>query len=79
MAHALEHYARLGLEWAHLGAGAGAALSEADGLSRFKAGWASETRTAYLCGRVFDRRRYTDLAGAAPTTYFPAYRAGEES
>jgi hypothetical protein len=51
-----------------------------DGLSRFKRGWATGTRTAYLCGRVLDRREYERMvraAGAGTTAYFPAYRTGE--
>ena len=44
---------------------------------RFKRGWATGTRTAHFCGRVLDPERYAQLAGAAATSYFPAYRAGE--
>ena len=29
-----------------------------DGLTRFKSGWATGTRTAYLCGRIMDRHQY---------------------
>jgi hypothetical protein len=64
----------------NLGAGAGAKGDRADGLTRFKRGWATGVRTAWLCGRILDRDRYAALAaaaGAAPTSYFPAYRAGE--
>jgi Acetyltransferase (GNAT) domain len=73
---ALYHFAGKGLEWATLGAGAGLGEGDDDGLTRFKAGWASGTRPVYLCGRVLDRRRYDDLAaerGGDPA-YFPAYR-----
>ena len=65
--------------WASLGAGAGLRPDPDDGLARFKAGWATGTRTAWLCGRVLDRARHEALVGAtrAPATgYFPAYRAG---
>lgn len=70
------------LRWLSLGAGAGAHNAGQDGLSRFKQGWATDTRVAYLCGRVFDHARYDALAHAAPTVpgasgYFPAYRRGE--
>jgi hypothetical protein len=78
---AIEHFAGAGLRWLDLGAGAGlgGVDPQADGLSRFKRGWSTGTRTAYLCGRIFDRRRYDALAlGVSPATrYFPAYRAGE--
>lgn len=79
--HALSHFADAGLAWLSFGAGAGLAGDAEDGLSRFKRGWSTETRTAYFCGRVFDRRRYEELSRArgiaADTRYFPAYRTGE--
>lgn len=76
---ALEHFAAKGLHYANLGAGAGLNIDGADGLTRFKSGWATTTRTAYLCGRIFDRPRYDELAharGATGRDYFPAYRKG---
>lgn len=79
--HALAHFADAGLGWLSLGAGAGLGGGGEDGLSRFKRGWSTGTRTAYFCGRVFDRRRYDELTrarGLSPASpYFPAYRAGE--
>ncbi len=64
--------------WINLGAGN---LGNPDGgLSRFKRGWATGTRTAFLCGRVLQPDRYAELVRAAAinsTGYFPAYRAGE--
>ncbi len=77
---ALEYFAGAGLRWLDLGAGAGLKDKAADGLSRFKRGWATGTRTAYLCGRIFDAARYAELTSArrgAATDYFPAYRNGE--
>jgi hypothetical protein len=77
--HAIEHFTRSGLRWLNLGGGAGAGGGQS-GLTRFKLGWSSDTRTAYFCGRVLDRRRYEELAaakGASPSGYFPAYRLGE--
>ena len=78
---AIELFARRGLRWLNLGGAAGAGPGEASGLERFKRGWATETRTAYFCGRVFDRRRYDEIVrarGVPPeTAYFPAYRLGE--
>jgi hypothetical protein len=65
---------------ADLGAAAGSAASPQDGLSHFKRGWATETRTAHFCGRIFDQAAYaelTELATAGPTSYIPSYRAGE--
>ena len=77
-ATALEHFAREGLAWLSLGAGAGLGDGEGDGLDRFKEGWSTGTRTAYLCGRILSPSRYEELSrGVADTSYFPAYRAGE--
>lgn len=76
----LEHFARQGLAWLSLGAGAGASGDGSDGLTRFKQGWATDTRTVFLCGRVFDPGAYAALSRAAGTdgsAYFPAYRRGE--
>lgn len=72
-------YFRGRLRWMNLGAGAGTRKNAEDGLTRFKRGWASGTRTAYFCGRVLNRRQYERiLAGRQPQSdYFPAYRAGE--
>lgn len=76
---AIEHFAGK-VRWLALGAGAGARGDPNDGLSRFKHGWATGTRTAYLCGRVFSPERYAEAVaarGIAATDYFPAYRQGE--
>ena len=66
---------------AALDLGAGAGIGEdSSGLSRFKKGWSTGTRTAYFCGRIFDPDGYTELtrsSGLPQTNYFPAYRAGE--
>lgn len=78
--HAIEYFRTSGLKWLGLGAGAGIEASAMDGLSRFKHGWSTGTRTAYFCGRIFNRRRYSELVeakGTAGTNYFPAYRKGE--
>jgi hypothetical protein len=77
---AIEHFAAKGLQWLDLGAGAGAANDGTDGLTRFKRGWTNATRMAYLCGRIFDRAQYCQLAeakGVKDSNYFPAYRKGE--
>ena|SRR5690242_16362113 len=75
--HALRYFATAGLEWLDLGGAPGLASDGRDGLSRFKRGWSTGTRPAYLCGRIFDRTRYRDLVVASPAadpSYFPAYR-----
>jgi hypothetical protein len=74
VAAALEHFAGSALTWACLGAGAGHTADPTDGLSRFKAGWSTTTRTAHICGRILDPDRYRELGGE-PTAFFPAYRA----
>jgi hypothetical protein len=79
---ALRHFAGRGFEHLSLGAGAGLRGDSADGLSRFKAGWANGSRMAYLCGRIFDRTRYDGIVaatGIGKSDYFPAYRTGEFS
>ncbi len=80
-ATAFERLAQDGVRTASLGAGAGIEADPTDGLSRFKRGWASGMRTAWLCGRILRRDRYAQLAATAPeprAAYFPAYRAGEQ-
>jgi hypothetical protein len=65
------------VRWLALGAASGQ-TGQDDGLSWFKRGWATATRTAYFCGRVLDRKRYETLARhGVRTDYFPAYRAHE--
>ena len=76
---ALEYFSSQGLKWLNLGAGAGLAGAN-DGLTRFKRGWATGTRTAYFCGRIFDQSKYDEAVRArniTATDYFPAYRKGE--
>jgi Acetyltransferase (GNAT) domain len=68
------------VRWIDWGAGAGVNTSGQDGLARFKRGWANTTRTAHLCGRIFDRARYKEISrakGIVDTHYFPSYRKGE--
>ncbi|HEX5810366.1 MAG TPA: GNAT family N-acetyltransferase [Anaerolineales bacterium] len=77
---ALDYFSEQGLRWLSLGAGAGAYSDGSDGLTRFKRGWSTGTRTAYFCGRIFDREKYQQilsLRGLERTGYFPAYRSGE--
>jgi hypothetical protein len=66
--------------WLNFGGGSGLSENASDGLTMFKKGWASETRTAFLCGRIFDREKYRRLLLArspADDSFFPGYRAGE--
>jgi hypothetical protein len=76
---ALGHF-RGRVRWLALGAGAGVTNDGRDGLTRFKRGWATGTRTVYFCGRVLDRMAYEALtAGRAVDSahgigFFPAYR-----
>jgi hypothetical protein len=77
---ALQYFSSTPVRRLELGAGSGTKESEDDGLSRFKRGWATSTRTAYFGGRIVNRSAYRRLAeqrNTAGSNYFPAYRAGE--
>ena len=74
---ALDLFARSGLTALALGGSSGLE-GETDGLSQFKRGWATSTRTAYLCGRICDHKRNAELLEkyrCESSTFFPAYRA----
>ena len=61
-------------------AGAGVEANSTDGLSRFKKGWSTGTRTVYFCGRIFNHTKYSEIVrakGISVSNYFPAYRRGE--
>jgi hypothetical protein len=78
--YALRYFSEAGHQWLDLGGAPGLGDDSSGGLSRFKRGWATGTRVAYLCGRIFDRAMYASLvatASDADTSYFPAYRDGE--
>lgn len=78
--YGIEYFAEAGLSWLNLGAGAGVRNDANDGLSRFKDGWSTGTRTAYFCGRIFNDAKYSEIVEAknvGATDYFPAYRVGE--
>lgn len=70
-------YFRHSVAWINLGGTPGGN----EGLADFKRGFASGTRSSWLCGRIFDRAacdRITAARGIAPdTAYFPPYRTGE--
>lgn len=76
----IEYCRERGLRWLSIGAGAGLGGDSEDGLTRYKRGWSTGSRTVYFCGRIFDRVTYDQLiqtSGTQDTDYFPAYRAGE--
>jgi hypothetical protein len=79
-AYAIDFFADMELGWLNLGAGAGVGGDGTDGLTRFKRGWSTGARTAYFCGRIFDRGKYAEITrakGISETNYFPMYRKGE--
>ena len=78
--YALEYFAALGVKWLNLGAGAGIKGYGEDGLSTFKRGWATGSKTAFFCGRIFNHKRYGETIekkSILSADYFPAYRKGE--
>jgi hypothetical protein len=77
-AFALEYF-KGALRWLDLGAGAGVQRSKS-GLTQFKAGWATETKPVYFCGRILNPCVYEELRSRTANwdgAYFPAYRQGE--
>ncbi|WP_111414178.1 GNAT family N-acetyltransferase [Billgrantia lactosivorans] len=65
------------VRWVNFGGLPGSA-DPSTGLGHFKRGWSNTTRKAYFCGSIFDHQAYERLAGSVPqTSFFPAYRAGE--
>lgn len=62
--------------WVDFG-GVPADPASAPGLGRYKQGWSSTTRAAWLCGVILDRARYAELAATrrgVDGDFFPAYR-----
>jgi len=77
---AIEYFAGQGLRYLNLGAEAGIRSNDTDGLSKFKKGWSTGTRTAYFCGRILSPKRYAEIVkakGITGTDYFTSYRKGE--
>ena len=75
----LQHYSSR-LCCINLGGGHGVQSDGSDGLTRFKKGWATGTRTAYICGRIFNRPLYQELVctrGLTDNKFFPQYRKWE--
>jgi hypothetical protein len=65
--------------WIDHGADAGNKNNGKDGLTQFKRGWSSDTRTVYFCGRILNHIKYDEIVkatGISATDYFPAYRKG---
>jgi len=77
---AIEHFSNK-LAWLNLGGGAGITDKKGnDGLSLYKKGWSTGTRTVYFCGHIFNREKYEEVLqkkDVSKTIHFPAYRAGE--
>jgi hypothetical protein len=76
---AIEYFADKA-RWYDIGAVPGTTGKGANGLNQFKQGWATDTRTTYFCGRIFNHKCYADIIATknvGATTYFPAYRQGE--
>ncbi len=74
---AIEYFAAR-VRWLDFGGSAGRVDLPASSLADFKRGWTNDTRTAWLCGRILNTKRYEALsARVSSSDYFPAYRAGE--
>jgi lipid II:glycine glycyltransferase (peptidoglycan interpeptide bridge formation enzyme) len=68
------------VRWLNIGSGSGLAAQDGGGLAQFKRGWATGTRTAYFCGRIFNHSKYQEILATRrirANDYFPAYRHGE--
>jgi hypothetical protein len=74
---ALSEFQRIGVQWAALGGAPDApSPGQEDGLARFKEGWATCARPAYLCGLILNRTAYDSLtARNFSSSFFPAYRS----
>jgi hypothetical protein len=66
------------VRWVNFGGGAGLSAPD-DGLTRFKAGWSSGTRSSRLGKRILQPEIYERLTaetGSPGSPWFPAYRSG---
>ncbi len=75
---AIGDFIEKGCRWLNLGGGAGICEREDDGLTRFKRGWASASRSAFFCGKILNREKYDLLVGKSRVRngdYFPLYRS----
>lgn len=76
----IDFFSKRGLRWLELGSAPGMKNKVNEGLSQFKRGWSTGTKPVYLCGRIFDNSKYSEIVKAkkiVDTDYFPAYRKGE--
>ncbi|MFK7849129.1 MAG: GNAT family N-acetyltransferase [Rhodothermales bacterium] len=78
---AIRDFSAEGFEYLNMGGGAGVQENADDGLTRFKRGWASESRPAYLCGKILNQDAYRHLVNRHISSgnlngFFPAYRSG---
>jgi hypothetical protein len=73
MAEAVEYFSDAAV--VDLGGAAGMSNLAADGLARFKRGFANAEATAWLVGSILDEGKYRALSGGTNTDFFPAYRA----
>lgn len=76
---AIRHFTGM-VRWLNIGAGAGMEADAKDGLTQFKRGWSTGTRTAWFCSSMLQPEKYAALSAAAGTGgsgYFPAYRQGK--
>ncbi len=68
------------VKWVDLAGSSGLSVDEMDGLAKFKSGWSTTTKPAYLCERILRPDVYEALTCERPTStegYFPSYRSGE--
>lgn len=68
------------VKWLNIGAGAGLQVDADDGLTQFKRGWATGSRTAWFCASVLQPQKYAALCAAggfSDAGFFPAYRQGQ--
>ena len=66
--------------WIDLGGGVGVSNNVLDGLSQYKKGWTNETRKTFLCGKILNQQKYSEIIERekiTPSDYFPVYRNGE--
>jgi len=72
-------YFRGRVQYIAFGAGPGLADNPSDGLTRFKAGWSTESRYVYFCGRILDQAAYVKLCAIRSQPqdgpFFPSYRS----
>ncbi len=75
----IEFLRESGCRFMDFGGAVGNSENGESGLTKFKDGWSQFVRTAYLCGKIFDKEQYNLLCEkrrqGAVSNYFPAYRA----